>query len=251
VLSGRRARGERRWPVGPVALAAAVLAAVTLAGCSSRFGVPEPASEEGDTVLQMWRGMFWAALAVGGVVWALILWSIVRYRRRNDDLPNQVADNVRVEFVYSAIPILIVAVIFFVTVRTEGDVSDVASDPAAVVTVEGFQWQWQFTYEDEDVVVTGTPGDVPELVLPVGVPTRLELEAVDVNHAFWVPSFLEKRDLIQGVDNEIDVRPTQVGEYRGRCAEFCGLDHWRMSFTVRVVSQDDFAAWLDEQRSAA
>lgn len=239
--------GGRRW----LALLAAAGAAATLAGCSSRFGAPEPASEEGETVLDLWRGMFWAALAAGGLVWGLILWSIVRYRRRDDDVPNQVADNVRIEVVYSAIPVLIVAVIFFFTVRTEGDVSDLASRPVAVVRVEGFQWQWQFTYEGEDVVVTGTPGDVPELVVPVGGTTRLELEAVDVNHAFWVPNFLHKRDLIQGVDNEIDVTPTQVGEYRGRCAEFCGLDHWRMSFTVRVVEPAEFDAWLEEQRGAA
>lgn len=246
-MSGRRARGGRRWLVTVAALAGAA----ALAGCSSRFGMPEPKSEEGETVLGVWRGMFWAAVAVGAVVWALIFWSIVRYRRRTDDLPTQVADNVRIEAVYSIVPILIVAVIFFVTVRTEGDVSDVADDPALSVRVEGFQWQWQFTYLDEDVVVTGTPDDVPELVLPVGVPSRLELVAVDVNHSFWVPNFLEKRDLIQGVDNEIDVTPTEVGEYRGRCAEFCGLDHWRMSFAVRVVSAVDFAAWLDEQRAAA
>ncbi|HEX9993508.1 MAG TPA: cytochrome c oxidase subunit II [Acidimicrobiales bacterium] len=246
-MSGRRGRGGRRWlpAVAAVALAAA------LAGCSSRFGMPEPKSEEGETILDVWRGMFWAAMAVGGIVWALIFWSIVRYRRRTDDLPTQVAHNVRVEAVYSVVPILIVAAIFFVTVRTEGDVSDVSGEPAVDVLVEGFQWQWQFTYVDEGVVVTGTPDDVPELVLPVGVPSRLELVAVDVNHSFWVPNFLEKRDLIQGVDNEIEVTPTEVGEYRGRCAEFCGLDHWRMSFAVRVVSEEDFAAWLDEQRAAA
>jgi cytochrome c oxidase subunit 2 len=233
-----------------VATAVVLGAAIAVAGCSSRLGMPEPAAEEGEIVLDLWRGVFWTALAVAGLIWGLVLWSVLRYRRRSDDLPNQVAHNVRIEVVYSVVPVLIVAVIFFLTVRTEGDVSDLSADPAAVVRVEGFQWQWQFTYEDEDVVVTGTPGDLPELVLPVGEPTRLELEAVDVNHAFWVPNFLNKRDLIQGVDNEIEVTPTEVGEYRGRCAEFCGLDHWRMSFVVRVVEAQEFEAWLDEHRGA-
>lgn len=239
-----------------LAAIAPAAAAVVLAGCSSRLGMPEPASEEGETVLDLWRGVFWAAVAVAAVVWGLILWSVIRFRRRSDAIPTQVADNVRVEVVYSVLPVLIVAVIFFFTVRTEGEVSDLADDPATVVQVEGFQWQWQFTYVGEegaadDVVVTGTPGDAPELVLPVDATARLELDAVDVNHAFWVPNFLGKRDLIPGVDNEIDVTPVDEGEYRGRCAEFCGLDHWRMSFTVRVVGQAEFDTWLADRRAEA
>ena len=75
------------------------------------------------------------------------------------------------------------------------------------------------------------------MVLPVGETAQLALVSTDVNHSFWVPDFLSKRDLIPGVDNEIDVTPTEEGSYIGRCAEFCGLDHWRMYFYVRVVSR--------------
>ena len=71
-----------------------------------------------------------------------------------------------------------------------------------------------------------------------------------MNHSFWVPDFLSKRDLIPGVDNEIAVTPTETGSYVGRCAEFCGLDHWRMNFSVRVVStRTSTRHWLDEQRA--
>jgi cytochrome c oxidase subunit 2 len=63
-----------------------------------------------------------------------------------------------------------------------------------------------------------------------------------------VPDFLSKRDLIPGIDNTIDVTPTETGEYVGRCAEFCGLDHWRMNFSVRVVPPEEFEAWLDDRR---
>jgi cytochrome c oxidase subunit 2 len=59
-----------------------------------------------------------------------------------------------------------------------------------------------------------------------------------------VPDFLSKRDLIPNVDNEIQVTPTEIGTYDGRCAEYCGLDHWRMNYTVRVVSQADYESWL-------
>ena len=105
--------------------------------------------------------------------------------------------------------------------------------PDLVVEVVGFQWQWQFTYADSGIVVTGTPdGGLPVLVLPVDRTTRLDLRTTDVNHSFWVPRFLNKRDLIPGVDNAIDVTPTETGTYDGVCAEFCGLDHGRMRFAV-------------------
>jgi cytochrome c oxidase subunit 2 len=117
------------------------------------------------------------------------------------------------------------------------------------VNVTGFQWGWKFEYPSETVTVFGT-GEVqpPELYLPVGQPTRLMLQTTDVNHSFWVPRFLAKRDLIQGVDNVVDITPTEIGRYDGRCAEFCGLDHWRMDFIVNVVSKADFDNWISSQR---
>ena len=77
----------------------------------------------------------------------------------------------------------------------------------ARIDVIGFQWSWQFVYTDEDITITGEPGEPPEMVIPVGQPVLLRLVSDDVNHSFWVPDFLSKRDLIPGVDNEIDVTP--------------------------------------------
>jgi cytochrome c oxidase subunit 2 len=128
-------------------------------------------------------------------------------------------------------------------------VNEVGDDAAAVVDVVGFQWSWQFHYRDEGVTITGAPGRGPELVLPVGRPSHLRLVSADVNHSFWVPDFLSKRDLIPGVDNEIEVTPTETGDYVGRCAEFCGLDHWRMNYSVRVVSEAEYRSWLEDRRA--
>ena len=89
------------------------------------------------------------------------------------------------------------------------------------------------------------------LVLPVQRKIRFDLVAQDVNHSFWVPRFLTKRELIVDVDNQIDVDTTEVGTFAGKCAEFCGLDHWRMNFTVRVVPEAEYQAWLGEQRQEA
>jgi cytochrome c oxidase subunit 2 len=80
---------------------------------------------------------------------------------------------------------------------------------------------------------------------------RLELVSSDVIHSFYVPAFLEKRDLIPGVDNAIDIRPTKVGRFTGHCAEFCGLAHDQMGFDVETMSPGDFETWLSEHAEAA
>jgi cytochrome c oxidase subunit 2 len=88
------------------------------------------------------------------------------------------------------------------------------------------------------------------MVIPQGQTVRLELIANDVIHSFWVPEFLEKRDLIPEIDNEIDVVANETGTWQGRCAEFCGLDHWKMYFSVESVTPDEFDDWVSEQQAA-
>ena len=127
-----------------------------------------------------------------------------------------------------------------------------SENPDLAVEVVGFQWQWKFTYQSDDgeplaVVIGDDSSEEPELVLPVGETTRFDLVAADVNHAFWVPEFLTKKDLIPGLDNAIQVTPTRIGRYDGFCAEYCGLDHWRMRFQVRIVPADEFDDWLADQ----
>jgi cytochrome c oxidase subunit II len=238
-----------------LAAAAAVAACVAVAGCSlPGFGAPDPKSEQGETVYSLWQGFFLTALAVAGLVWGLLIFVILRYRRRRADdpdaVPSQRAYNVPLEILYSAVPVMIVAVLFGVSWAAQYEVTDVDPEPAVRIDVVGFRWSWQFVYPDEDVAVSGEPGRGPEMVIPRGQPVQLRLLSSDVNHSFWVPDFLSKRDLIPGVDNTIDVTPTEVGTYAGRCAEFCGLDHWRMNFSVRVVEEQDYEAWLDEQRAS-
>ena len=239
-----------RRPLGAWRPAAAltVAAAVLAGGCDiPGFGAPDPASKQGDSIHSLWQGFFLAGLAVAALVWGLLIFVVVRYRRRRgepDEVPSQNAYNIPIEILYTAVPILVVAVLFGVSVSTERRVNDLGDDAATTVDVIGFQWSWQFHYEGEGVTITGVPGRGPELVLPVGRAAHLRLFSADVNHSFWVPDFLSKRDLIPGVDNEIEVTPTKTGSYVGRCAEFCGLDHWRMNYSVRVVGESEFRTWL-------
>jgi cytochrome c oxidase subunit 2 len=163
-------------------------------------------------------------------------------------VPGQREYHIPIEVVYTAIPIAIVAVIFGFNVVTQDRVTAL-KDPDLEVDVTGFQWQWQFTYVDEDVTITGEANERPELVLPVDQRVRFNLHSPDVIHSFWVPDFFEKLDVIPGVDNRLEVVPNVEGTYTGRCAEFCGLDHWRMTFTLEVVSQAEFDDWLADQQS--
>ncbi|MEJ7585161.1 MAG: cytochrome c oxidase subunit II [Acidimicrobiales bacterium] len=235
--------------------AAAVLASAALlaGGCSGpSFGQPDPVTDQGDSIRSLWSGSVIAALAVGAFVWGLIGWALIRYRRRSDALPSQNPLNVPIEILYTVVPIIIVAVLFAFTVRTEREVGEGAAGgpPDVVVDVVGFQWQWQFEYPAEGITVTGaSAGEPPEMVLPVGQTIRFNLRAADVNHSFWVPRFLAKRDLIPGVRNSMTVDTNTLGAFVGRCAEFCGLDHWRMNFAVRVVEPAAYERWVAEQQA--
>lgn len=223
-----------------------------LSGCASRGGAPDPASSQGGDVLDLWRILLAAGVALGGLVTGLILWSVVRYRRPKGaapgDLPKQTAANIPIEVFYTVVPLVIVAVLFGITMRTQERVTRRSDTPGLAVEVTGFQWGWRFRYPAQGVTVVGDANDPPTLVLPVGADVRLRLLAADVIHSFFVPAFLVKKDLIPGVDNSVSIRPTEPGRFPGVCAEFCGLDHWRMTFDVEVVTPEAFQAFVDDQQ---
>jgi cytochrome c oxidase subunit 2 len=208
------------------------------------MGLPDPVTDDGDRILGLWRGAVFAGLAVAALIWALVAWSVLRYRRRNDDLPSQTPYNIPLEIAYTIAPLVIVAVLFGFTVFTQEKVTGASQRPDLEVEVVGFQWSWEFRYRELGIDVESNGKEDPVLVLPVGRTVRFDLVAEDVNHSFWVPEFLEKRDLIPRVDNHIDVAVTREGEWTGRCAEFCGLRHWAMRFGVRAVPPAEFDRWV-------
>ncbi|HEY8544913.1 MAG TPA: cytochrome c oxidase subunit II [Acidimicrobiales bacterium] len=255
----RRLPRTRRLPATGAVIAAGLL----LAGCDlPGFGTPDPAAEEGESIRRLWQGFFVAGLLVGALVWGLLIYVLVKFRRRrrtdgdgegegDEPLPDQNAYNIPLEVFYTAVPVLVVGGLFGFSVATQERVNRLNDDPDVTVDVVGFQWSWQFHYPDEDLTITGSADDPPELVLPVDQVVHLRLDADDVAHSFWVPDFLSKRDLIPGFTNEIQVTPTETGSYVGRCAEYCGIDHWRMLYTVRVVSEEEYEQWLADARAEA
>ena len=107
----------------------------------------------------------------------------------------------------------------------------------------GAKWEWTFRYRDYGITQrSGTVGRQP-LVVPTGEAVRFNLTTVDVIHAFWVPEVRFKRDLIPGATQSVTLVFPDAGTFQGQCAEFCGLRHADMLFTVRAVAPATFAAW--------
>ncbi|MDQ1696707.1 MAG: cytochrome c oxidase subunit [Frankiaceae bacterium] len=188
---------------------------------------------------------------VGVFVIGLILVSALAFRRRGDELPRQVRYNLPIEVLYTVVPMIIVAVLFYFTAIRENDEDKFSVHPDLSINVVGFQWAWQFNYLDDGLAVTGRPGEYPELVLPVDKTVRFYETSPDVIHAFWVIPFLFKRDVVPGRTNSFEVHLNHIGDFKGKCTEYCGTNHDRMLFTVRVVSQADYDAWLQQTKATA
>jgi cytochrome c oxidase subunit II len=254
-----------RWARGRVGLAALVVGSgLLLSGCTEsdwdqmkRLAQPESASDRADPMFDFWIGSWIAAFAVGVVVWGLIIWCVVRYRRRSDDeVPTQTEYHLPIEVLYTIAPLIVVAVFFFHSVKTQDEVLEPVANPDHEITVVAQKWAWTFNYEHEDAVGgktvfdVGAPDQFSQLWLPVGETVTFDLRSVDVIHSFWVPEFLFKMDVVPGRDNSFSLTPTREGVFEGRCAELCGTYHSRMLFDVHIVSPEEYDAHLADLQAA-
>nr|WP_246371586.1 cytochrome c oxidase subunit II [Nocardioides pelophilus] len=216
--------------------------------------MPEPVTEQGQHILDLWQGSWIAALITGVVTWALILGAAFFFRRRSDDeVPVQTRYNLPIEIFYTIFPIIMVIVFFSHTVRVQNIALEMDPDPDVTVKVVGQKWQWTFNYPDSvdtpdgtNVFVSGTGEDIPELVLPVDSTIEFQLYSPDVIHDFGVPAFAMRMDVVPGRDNAFQVTTTETGEFAGKCYELCGTYHSRMLFEVHVVTQEEYDAYLAE-----
>ena len=237
-------------------LAGLLIIASFATGCDNvwvRGGWPSPVTEQGKKVLGVWQGSLVTSLCVGALVIGLIIYSTIFFRRRGDQLPRQVRYNLPIEFLYTLVPMLMVAVLFYFTAIRENDENAVSAHPDVTIGVVGFQWAWQFNYLDSNaqIAVTGRPGQYPQLVIPIDKKIRFYETSPDVVHSFWVIPFLFKRDVIPGRVNSFEVTVTHTGVFQGKCTELCGLDHDRMLFTVRAVTWDQYQSWLAKTKALA
>jgi cytochrome c oxidase subunit 2 len=227
-------------------LAPLILVAL-LAGC---LLPPTPKTDAGQDVFNLYLIVLGLAAIVFVGVEGFILYAVFRYRRQPGDevLPEQLHGNNTVEVIWTIIPTVIVFILFFFSMLTLGEVEASSNvEEATTVEVEAFSWGWRFQYEN-GAREEGTASEPPTLALPVGEPVRLVLSSIDVNHAFYVPDFLIKRDVINFGENqepnELTFTITDEGTYAGQCAEFCGTQHAEMVFVVDAMPPDKYDAYV-------
>ena len=222
-----------------------------------RLAEPRGITDRTHAMHELWMWSWLAAILVGVLVWGLILYACVKFRRRRDDeIPVQTRYNLPIEILYTVAPVIIVLVLFYFTITVQNHTLASAQEVGSggkdhTVTVVAQQWSWTFNYDKDPalngkttVFDAGTPAHAPTLELPVNKTVRFVLRSPDVDHSFWVPAFLFKMDVIPGKDNHFSLTPTRTGTFRGRCAELCGTYHSRMLFNVKVVSESRYAAYL-------
>ena len=199
---------------------------------------------QASALAQDWLIFTCGALGLAVLVWALIIYAAIRFRRtdKNPQPRSQNANNTALEIAWTVAPLVLVIGLFAVTYRIEAGVEAVASDPPVRVSVNGFRWGWTFAYAGGPKL-TGTSQHPPELVLPANEVAEISVTSSDVVHSFWIPDMLFKRDAVPGRISTFDLTPTKPGTYLGRCGEFCGLNHALMTFRVRVVAPDEYDRW--------
>ena len=224
---------------------------------------PIAVTQQGAKIRDLYTIVFLIAVAIFVLVEALIIWSVVRYRRKpgDDTLPPQTHGNNVAEFVWTIVPTLIVIFMFFVSWDTLNAVDTSAADAQTTkITAQAGQFQWQFDYIGPDgktVLYTEFLPLVSQgggMMVPAGRTVQLSLVSHDVIHAFYVPQFLFKRDVVPGRTNQFDftVDAADAGQtFRGQCAELCGCGHSIMLFEVKALAPADFDKWLADKAAAA
>src|SRR5258707_4745445 len=246
--------GVLRTAMFVLSSAAIAAAAKTAAPPFSPTNIFAPAS----TPAKLIFGLSLFVLAVTGVifllVFALLLYSVVRFRKRkNDDgcEPPQVYGSNQVELAWTIIPILVVVALFMATARVIASVQKQARlDNAIEVVAIGHQFWWEYRYPGLGVVTAN------ELHVPVSddnqsSPTFIKLLSADTDHSFWVPRLAGKTDLIPNHPNSMWIDPHEAGVYLGQCAQYCGTQHAKMLLRIYVEPHDDFDHWIRLQRQPA
>ncbi len=226
--------------------------ALTLTGCAGNAPQDtwKPSGKYARSIDNLQEPIFVAAGVVGLVVFAAVVYCIVKFRERpgHDSIPHQSHGNPKVEISLTALSAAILLTVAVPTVNTLFEISNRPKDTALEVTVIGQQWWWEFQYKTPGMegIVTAT-----ELVIPVGKKVRLSVTSRDVIHSFWIPKLNGKRDAVPNRVQPLNMEATTPGIYEGQCTEYCGLSHANMRQRVVALSDADFATWVANQLKPA
>ncbi len=235
----------------------------------SRWNMTTGVTEISREVHSLHMIIFAICVAIAIVVFGVMFWSLIRYRRSQNKKSAHFHESTAVEILWTAIPVVILVAMAVPATATLKKIYD-ASDAEVDVLVTGYQWRWRYEYLNEGVSFfsnLSTPAEQIEnqqqksdtyllevdepLVVPVGTKVRFLLTSNDVIHSWWVPELAVKKDAVPGFINESWTRIEEPGTYRGQCAELCGRNHAFMPVEVKAVSQDEFQQFLAQKRAQA
>ncbi len=211
-----------------------------------------PQSIPAHSILGLARFVLLITAAIFLVVFSLLIYVVVRFRRRSNDdgkEPPQVYGSNPVEMAWTAVPVLIVIVLTLVTARIVHEIQD-APKPAGALQVQaiGHQFWWEFRYPGLGIV-TANELHVPVSLRQNRTPTFLDLHSADVVHSFWVPRLAGKTELVPNKLNTMWIEPERTGLFVGQCAKYCGTQHSFMLLRVYVHTQEDFDRWAKQQQA--
>lgn len=229
-------------------------------------------TEVGHTIFGLHMLVFWLCVVIGLVVLAVMIYTIFAFRKSAGAQASQFHESTALEIAWTVVPFLILIVMAVPATNALIKVYD-NTNPDLDILVTGYQWKWKYEYIDpqgnnvsffsslrtaqSEIHGEEAKGEhylieVDEpVVIPVNKKVRFLVTGNDVIHSFWVPELAVKRDAIPGFINEVSARPTQVGVYRGQCAELCGRDHGFMPIVVNVVAENEYNDWLGKKKTEA
>jgi cytochrome c oxidase subunit 2 len=241
--SDPRIEGEQH-PVARMLGIGVVASVIGVAICLLIDWFPVDASGAADQVDTVYDVLLICSVPVFVLVMTIAIYSVVRFRAKPGDMRDgpPIHGNTRLEVIWVAVPFIMVTALAIYAWIVLDDIEAKQPDEM-VVRVTGQQFTWSFGYPDKV--------NSPTLVLPEGRPIDFRIESNDVIHSFWVPEFRLKSDALPGLTTKIRLTPDRVGRYQVVCAELCGIGHAAMRQNVRVVPEDEFDSWLEDQQQAA
>ncbi len=256
------------WKVIALMFVAASAVAVAEEATHSAYNMTRGATGLSHEVYNLHMIIFYICCVIGAVVFGLMFWAIIHHRKSKGAEPAQFHGSLKIEILWTAIPVIILVVMAIPASKTLIAMED-ASKADMTVLVTGSQWKWHYKYLEypiEFYSLLATPRDQIEnnatkdewylrdvdkpLVLPTGKKIRFLVTADDVIHSWWVPAFAIKKDANPGFINETWAKIDNPGIYRGQCAELCGKDHGFMPIVVDVKTPEAFELWVSEQIAA-
>jgi cytochrome c oxidase subunit 2 len=250
-------------------IAGATLAASQSALADYAYNLQTPASKVAQDVFQLHNLIMLVCLGIFIVVFGAMFYSLYAHRKSKGHKAAHFHENTMVEVVWTVIPFVILMGMAYPAAKVVINMKD-TSNPDMTVKITGYQWKWGYDYLNdgvsfysnlstprEQIVGTAAKGEyylleVDEpMVVPVGKRVRLLITANDVIHSWWVPAFGVKQDGIPGFIRDSWFKADKIGTYRGQCAELCGKEHGFMPIVVKVVSEEDYKAWVAKKKGTA